>query len=144
MHTLHITHRDIKLSNILIDNDRYPVLSVKICDLGSSKKLISNPNDESTQSLNYIGTRSFRAPELLVGNTYYDSKIDIWSAGIVLLKLCLGFLNKRSNIFYVNDSKALVEVLIDQIGEPTAEELNEMLASNDLMSGSINAGLNSA
>ena len=144
MHTLHITHRDIKLSNILIDNDRYPVLSVKICDLGSSKKLVSNPNDESTQSLNYIGTRSFRAPELLVGNTYYDSKIDIWSAGIVLLKLCLGFLNKRSNIFYVNDSKALVEVLIDQIGEPTAEELNEMLASNNLMSGSINAGLNSA
>jgi len=38
----------IKLSNILIDNDRYPVCSVKICDLGSSKKLISDPNDEST------------------------------------------------------------------------------------------------
>ena len=119
MHALNITHRDIKLSNILIDNDRYPVCSVKICDLGSSKKLISDPNDESTQSLNYIGTRSFRAPELLVGNRYYNSKIDIWSAGIVLLKLVLGFLNKRSNIFNVSDSKALVKVIIDQIGEPT-------------------------
>lgn len=143
MHALHITHRDIKLSNILIDNDRYPVCSVKICDLGSSKKLISDPTDESTSSLNYIGTRSFRAPELLVGNRYYDSKIDIWSAGIVLLKLVLGFLNKRSNIFNVSDSKALVKVIIDQIGEPTEEELNEMLASNDLMSGSVNAGLTS-
>jgi serine/threonine protein kinase len=48
LHALNITHRDIKLSNILIDNDRYPVCSVKICDLGSSKKLISDPNDEST------------------------------------------------------------------------------------------------
>jgi hypothetical protein len=59
------------------------------------------------------------------------------------LKLVLGFLNKRSNIFNVSDSKALVKVIIDQIGEPTKEELNEMLASNDLMSGSINAGLKS-
>jgi len=48
LHSLGITHRDIKLSNILIDNDRFPVNLVKICDLGSSKKLISNPNDEST------------------------------------------------------------------------------------------------
>jgi hypothetical protein len=60
------------------------------------------------------------------------------------LKLVLGFLNKRSNIFNVSDSKALVKVIIDQIGEPTEEELREMLASNDLMSGSINSGLTSA
>lgn len=56
------------------------------------------------------------------------------------MKLVLGFLNKRSNIFNVSDSKALVKVIIDQIGEPTEEELTEMLASNDLMSGSVNAG----
>ena len=43
---LRITHRDIKLSNILIDNNHYPISSVKICDLGSSKKLFSDPNDE--------------------------------------------------------------------------------------------------
>lgn len=60
------------------------------------------------------------------------------------MKLVLGFLNKRSNIFNVSDSKALVKVIIDQIGEPTEEELREMLASNDLMSGSINSGFTSA
>lgn len=48
LHSLGITHRDIKLSNILIDNNEFPVNLVKICDLGSSKKLISDPNDEST------------------------------------------------------------------------------------------------
>jgi protein kinase MCK1 len=48
LHSIGITHRDIKLSNILMDNNYYPVSRVKICDLGSSKKLISNPNDEST------------------------------------------------------------------------------------------------
>jgi hypothetical protein len=111
LHSLGITHRDIKLSNILINNDRYPITKVKICDLGSSKKLISNIKDESTQSLNYIGTRAFRAPELLVGNKYYDTKIDIWSAGIVFLKLLLGFLGKKSNLFTVTTSKALEKVI---------------------------------
>jgi len=48
LHSIGITHRDIKLSNILIDNDRYPVTKVKVCDMGSSKRLISNPQDEST------------------------------------------------------------------------------------------------
>jgi serine/threonine protein kinase len=93
LHSLGITHRDIKLSNILISNNKYPVAQVKICDLGSSKRLLSDPNDESTQSISYIGTRSFRAPELLVGNRYYDTKIDIWSAGIVFLKLILSYVN---------------------------------------------------
>jgi serine/threonine protein kinase len=45
LHSIGITHRDIKLSNILIDNDRLPVTRVKICDLGSSKKLLSDPKD---------------------------------------------------------------------------------------------------
>ena len=48
LHSLGITHRDIKLSNILISNNVYPVSLVKICDLGSSKKLVSDPTDEST------------------------------------------------------------------------------------------------
>jgi len=96
LHSIGITHRDIKLSNILIDNNQYPVKQVKICDLGSSKKLESDPNNESTKSLNYIGTRSFRAPELLVGNRYYNTKIDIWSAGIVFLKLILKYINKKA------------------------------------------------
>ena len=41
LHSLGITHRDVKLSNILINNDKYPITKVKICDLGSSKKLVS-------------------------------------------------------------------------------------------------------
>lgn len=48
LHSLGITHWDIKLSNILINNNKYPITKVKICDLGSSKKLISNILDEST------------------------------------------------------------------------------------------------
>ena len=113
LHSIGITHRDIKLSNILIDNNQYPVKIVKICDLGSSKKLESDPNNEATKSLNYIGTRSFRAPELLVGNRYYDTKIDIWSAGIVFLKLILKYINKKAQMYEVSDTKSLSKVIAD-------------------------------
>jgi serine/threonine-protein kinase BUR1 len=130
LHSLGITHRDIKLSNILIDNNQYPVNLVKVCDLGSSKKLVSNPNDESTQSLNYIGTRSFRAPELLVGNKFYNTKIDVWSAGVVFLKLISKYLNKKANVFDAKSTKHLCETIKEFIGEPTREELKEMLATD--------------
>lgn len=142
LHSLGITHRDIKLSNILISNNKYPINKVKICDLGSSKKLISDPNDESTQSLNYIGTRAFRAPELIAGNKYYDTKIDIWSAGIIFLKLILvGYLSKKSCLFNVINSKALAKVITELIGEPTSVELKEMLATNNLLRGSVSLGI---
>lgn len=141
LHSLGITHRDLKLSNILIDNNQFPVNLVKICDLGSSKKLISDPNDESTQSLNYIGTRSFRAPELLVGNRYYNNKIDIWSAGIVFLKLVLKYVNKKVQLFEAKNTNHLCKIVMEYIGEPTSVELKEMLATSEKMSGSIKQGI---
>ena len=141
LHSLGITHRDIKLSNILIDNNTYPVTHVKICDLGSSKKLTSNPNDESTKSLSYIGTRSFRAPELLVGNMYYDTKIDVWSAGIVFLKLVLKYVNKKVSLFEAKNTNHLSKIITEYIGEPTSEEIKEMRATKDTMSTSIKAGV---
>jgi serine/threonine protein kinase len=111
--------------------------------LGSSKKLLSNPADESTQSLNYIGTRSFRAPELLVGNRYYNTKIDIWSAGIVMLKLILRYLNKKVTLFEAKNTNHLCKIIMEHIGEPTRVELKEMLATpgRDIMSQSIKQGL---
>ena len=117
---------------------------MKICDLGSSKRLISNPKDESTSSLNYIGTRSFRAPELLIGNKFYNTKIDIWSAGIVFLKLLFRLLNKKGSIFEAKNTNHLCKLIIEYIGEPTKDELTEMMSTKDLMSGSVKAGLSNS
>ena len=80
---------------------------------------------------------------MLVGNKYYDTKIDIWSAGIVFLKLILGFLCKKSSLFTLMTSKALAKVITEQIGDPSIEELEEMLATNELMRNSIKGGLSS-
>lgn len=97
---------------------------------------MSDPSDEATQSLNYIGTRSFRAPELLVGNRYYDTKIDVWSAGIVFLKLILKYVNKKVSLFEAKNTNHLCKIIMEYIGEPTTQELEEMLATRDIMNGS--------
>lgn len=44
-------------------------------------------------------------------------------------------------MYEVNDTKSLSKVITDQIGDPTSWELKEMLATNDLMSDSVNKGI---
>ena len=78
MHSLNIVHRDIKPENILISNDG----NIKIADFCSSK--IIRKNDSSTP---YIVSRFYRAPELILGQTKYDGKIDIFSAGCIIGEL---------------------------------------------------------
>jgi serine/threonine protein kinase len=68
-------------------------------------------------------------------------KIDVWSSGIVFLKLIYKYINKKVKMFEVNDTKSLSQVIVDLIGDPTAAELKEMQATNDLMSSSVNSGM---
>lgn len=94
LHGKGIAHRDIKPENILIrstKNDPDDLQCLKICDLGSAKKLPKHntlfKKADSVGSVSYIGTRYYRAPELLYGNPYYGPEIDIWAAGCVLAQL---------------------------------------------------------
>ena len=77
-HQKNIVHRDIKPENILFTQDD----QVKICDFGFSKCI-----DEKTTSTPCIGTRFYRAPELILGKIDYNEKIDIFSAGCVIAEL---------------------------------------------------------
>ena len=78
LHKNNIIHRDIKSSNILIDNNS----NIKLIDFGVSK--ILNTYMKYTKS--FVGTPLYMSPELFK-NVLYDSKIDIWSLGIVLYQM---------------------------------------------------------
>ena len=81
MHIKGIVHRDIKSDNILVasvDN-----LEIKLTDFGLSIYL-----DKSLDN-DILGTPLYMAPELIKSQKY-DSKIDIWSAGIVSYILLSG------------------------------------------------------
>lgn len=58
---------------------------LKLCDFGSAKLLSS-----SETNVAYICTRHYRAPELLLGSTYYGTEIDLWGAGCVMAEMLRG------------------------------------------------------
>lgn len=80
MHRKGCCHRDIKLENILVDNE----LTLKLTDFGFStyKKI------DSLSS--YHGTKTYMAPEIKKGMTYSGKSIDIFSMGVVLFILIKG------------------------------------------------------
>ncbi|XP_057660254.1 cyclin-dependent kinase-like 1 isoform X2 [Diorhabda carinulata] len=74
-------HRDIKPENILMTATGV----VKLCDFGFARLL--NPGERYTD---YVATRWYRAPELLVGDTQYGTPVDVWAIGCVLAELMKG------------------------------------------------------
>ncbi|KAL2254281.1 UNVERIFIED_CONTAM: putative serine/threonine-protein kinase [Sesamum indicum] len=79
-HTHGVLHRDIKGSNILVDNNG----NLKIGDFGLATLFGSNQKHPLTSR---VVTLWYRAPELLLGATYYGVAVDLWSAGCILAEL---------------------------------------------------------
>ena len=83
LHKNMIMHRDLKTSNILVSNTHV----IKLTDFGLARKLKYGDDMHYT---NNVMTLWYRPPELLLGETHYDTKADIWSAGCTLCELFTG------------------------------------------------------
>lgn len=77
IHGCNMLHRDIKPENILIDSKH----QIKICDFGFARMLDTNNPDNLTD---YVATRWYRAPELLLGIKSYGKEIDYWALGCII------------------------------------------------------------
>jgi len=112
IHSRGIAHRDIKPANILINpyNNQ-----VKICDFGSAKYMENDMN-----STPEIGSRYYRAPEVLLGYRHYNTKIDIWSAGCVIAEVLL----EGMPMFQGDSNEDQLVQIMKIIGSPSQEENN--------------------
>jgi serine/threonine protein kinase len=79
MHTGELLHRDIKPSNLLLNSD----CMVKLADFGLARSVSQlNTHDGHNPILtDYVATRWYRAPEILLGSTKYTYGVDMWSCG---------------------------------------------------------------
>ncbi|XP_024974974.1 probable serine/threonine-protein kinase At1g54610 isoform X1 [Cynara cardunculus var. scolymus] len=82
-HSRGVLHRDIKTSNILVNNEG----QVKIADFGLANLLASKSRQPLT---NRVVTMWYRPPELLLGSTDYGTYVDMWSVGCVFAELFKG------------------------------------------------------
>ncbi|XP_038588216.1 cyclin-dependent kinase-like 3 isoform X2 [Micropterus salmoides] len=83
-HQQNIIHRDIKPENILISQGGV----VKLCDFGFARTMTSPA--EGGVYTDYVATRWYRAPELLVGDTKYSKPVDVWAVGCLLIEMLTG------------------------------------------------------
>lgn len=83
-HSRGILHRDIKSSNILVNNQGV----LKIADFGLAN--FSKPKKPQQPMTSRVVTLWYRPPELLLGSTSYGEEIDLWSVGCVFAELFVG------------------------------------------------------
>ncbi|XP_077906693.1 cyclin-dependent kinase-like 3 isoform X2 [Ictidomys tridecemlineatus] len=82
LHNNNIIHRDIKPENILVSQSGI----TKLCDFGFARTLAA-PGDIYTD---YVATRWYRAPELVLKDTSYGKPVDIWALGCMIIEMATG------------------------------------------------------
>ncbi|OQS04041.1 cyclin-dependent kinase [Thraustotheca clavata] len=111
MHGHKIMHRDIKASNLLLNNEGM----LKIADFGLSRYW-NEVNAKGGRYTNKVVTLWYRPPELIMGSTSYDFSIDIWSVGCIFAELLLG----RAPMQGRNELEQL-QCIYGLVGVPTKE-----------------------
>jgi len=91
MHHKGIAHRDLKLENVMLVHD--DPCACKIIDLGLAARfpVKEDGSYESKMFTDPVGSRSYRAPEILSKTGYEAAPVDLWALGIVAFSLVSGF-----------------------------------------------------
>lgn len=114
IHSADVIHRDLKPGNILVTLQG----NVKICDFGLARGInnsgIHKPIvDKVSPITNYVATRWYRAPELILGTKTYDKSVDLWAIGCILAELY-----GRKPVFIGKDQIHQLTEILHILGSP--------------------------
>ncbi|XP_075067598.1 mitogen-activated protein kinase 15 isoform X2 [Mixophyes fleayi] len=115
LHSGNVIHRDQKPSNILLDAD----CLVKLCDFGLARSLYQIQEDSGNPALTeYVATRWYRAPEILLASHRYTKGVDMWSVGCILGEMLLG-----KPLFPGTSTINQIERIMNVIPAPSQEDI---------------------
>jgi len=115
IHSGGIIHRDLKPRNLLVNSN----CDLKICDFGLSRTI--EYQERTGNMTDYVATRWYRAPELLLAAKEYGPSVDMWSVGCILAELL-----RRKPFLPGTETKNQLELIIDVFGSPSEEEIEQV------------------
>ncbi|KAF1981191.1 Mo25-domain-containing protein [Aulographum hederae CBS 113979] len=115
LHALGIIHRDVKPSNILLKSISGPAY---LADFGIAWEGSDPASEPAESKITDVGTTSYRAPDLLFGNTTYGNSVDLWAAGCVVAEVVNGSKNTLFDSGELGSDLALIQSIFKSLGTP--------------------------
>lgn len=116
IHSRHLIHRDLKPSNLLINSDS----SIKLGDFGLARTFNEGDICQSVMT-DYVSTRWYRAPELIIGSNHYSEGVDMWAVGCIVAELYAG-----RPLFPGTSTLDQMERVVSYTGTPSTSDIASM------------------
>ncbi|GMM34678.1 mitogen-activated protein kinase [Saccharomycopsis crataegensis] len=117
IHSAEVIHRDLKPGNVLCTMQGI----LKICDFGLARGICPSYLRKSTSIItNYVATRWYRAPELILSKRSYSKPVDMWAIGCIFAELY-----GRRPLFIGNDQLNQITEIIKVLGTPPEEAISK-------------------
>lgn len=113
MKSANVVHRDLKPRNILLNRD----CELKICDFGLAR-VCNGVINSDVQMTDYVATRWYRAPEVLLKMKNYSFAMDMWSVGCIFAELLA-----RAPLLPGSNSFNQLKMIFSLIGTPSQEDI---------------------
>lgn len=120
LHGCGVIHRDLKPSNLLLNSN----CDLKVCDFGLSrideKEVgldLSGKEGNISALTEYVATRWYRAPEIMLTCSQYSTAVDMWSVGCILAELFLG-----CPLFPGRDYRHQLMLILEVLGTPMGDD----------------------
>lgn len=118
IHSAGLLHRDIKPSNLLLNSDCH----VKLCDFGLCRSVADiNSRPQNLVLTDYVATRWYRSPEVLLGSTKYTKGVDLWAVGCIL-----GEMICNRPLLPGTSTMNQIERILEVSGKPSDEDVIAM------------------
>ena len=117
IHSAQIIHRDIKPANFLINK----ACTVKLGDFGLARWIKGVEKYVDPVLTDYIATRWYRAPEVLLGAPKYDGSIDMWGFGCILVEIY-----NAQPLFPGSSTLNQLQRILEITGVPNEKDLSEI------------------